>query len=93
MNNATYFLLIIYLVIINLVGFVLYAIDKVKAKHKAYRISEKTLLNIACSGGGLGCWMGMKNFHHKTLYKQFRVVLPLWTIIWVGLVVLLLIKW
>ena len=91
--KTTSTLLFTYLAIINLVGFVMYAYDKTKAKQKARRIPEKTLLNIARLGGGLGCWLGMKKFHHKTLHKQFRIVVPLWTIIWAGLVVLLLIKW
>lgn len=91
--KTTSTLLFTYLAIINLVGFVMDADDKAKAKQKARRIPEKTLLNIARLGGGLGCWLGMKKFHHKTLHKQFRIVVPLWTIIWAGLVVLLLIKW
>ena len=93
MNGIIPTLLFIYLAIINFVGFIIFGVDKAKAKQKARRIPEKTLLNIARLGGGLGCWMGMRTFHHKTPHKQFRIVVPLWTIIWGGLVVLLLIKW
>ena len=90
MRGITLTLLFIYLAVINLAGFIMYAVDKAKAKQKARRIPEKTLLNFARLGGGLGCWLGMKTFHHKTLHKQFRITVPLWTIIWATLLVTLL---
>ncbi|MCQ2304231.1 MAG: DUF1294 domain-containing protein [Bacteroidales bacterium] len=92
MRGFTLTLLFIYLAVINLSGFIMYAIDKAKAKQKARRIPEKTLLNFARLGGGLGCWLGMKTFHHKTIHKQFRITVPLWTIIWLGFIIFILIK-
>ena len=85
-------MLFIYLAVINLAGFIMYAVDKAKAKQKTRRIPEKTLLNFARLGGGLGCWLGMKVFRHKTLHKQFRITVPLWTIIWLGFIIFILIK-
>ena len=90
MRVFTLTLLFIYLAVINLAGFIMYAVDKAKAKQKTRRIPEKTLLNFARFGGGLGCWLGMKTFRHKTLHKQFRITVPLWTIIWAALLVTLL---
>ncbi|WP_085875065.1 DUF1294 domain-containing protein [Peptoniphilus vaginalis] len=61
----------IYIVIIlNLMNFILYGLDKFKAKHKMWRISEKTLL-IFSLVAGLGGLAGMEFFSHKTREKKF----------------------
>jgi uncharacterized membrane protein YsdA (DUF1294 family) len=80
----------IYLFLINLLGLVLYALDKAKSKHKgSNRIPESTLLWVARMGGGLGCWLGMMLFRHKTKHTRFMVLVPLWTVVWaVGMVLL-----
>jgi uncharacterized membrane protein YsdA (DUF1294 family) len=82
--------LIIYLIIINLLGFIFYGIDKAKSKRKgSSRIPGRTLLWVARLGGGLGCWLGMMLFRHKTKHTRFMVLVPLWTVVWiVGLVLL-----
>lgn len=82
--------LLIYLVLINLLGFVLYGVDKAKSKHKgSSRIPERTLLWVARLGGGVGCWLGMMLFRHKTKHTRFRVLVPLWAVVWaVGMVLL-----
>ena len=83
-------LFLIYLILINLVGFVLYGLDKAKSKHKgSRRIPERTLLWVARLGGGLGCWLGMMLFRHKTKHTRFMVLVPLWTVLWVVGMVLL----
>ena len=66
-----------YVIVLSLVGFCSMGIDKWKAKHKKYRISEKTLLLIAILGGSIGSIIGMKFFHHKTLHKKFSIGLPI----------------
>lgn len=84
-------ILLTYLLLINLIGFILYALDKNKSKRKGVRrIPERMLLWVARLGGGVGCWMGMMLFRHKTQHTRFMVLVPLWTIIWVvGLVLLI----
>lgn len=67
----------IYLIAINIVGFLVMGIDKAKAKAKAWRIPEKTLLTIAVLGGSIGVWLGMEAFRHKTKHKQFKYGVPL----------------
>lgn len=67
----------IYLIAINIVGFLVMGIDKAKAKAKAWRIPEKTLLTIAVLGGSIGVWLGMEIFRHKTKHKQFKYGVPL----------------
>ena len=66
-----------YLTTINIVAFLIYGIDKWKAKRSKWRISEATLLVLAVMGGSIGAWLGMKTWHHKTLHKKFRFGVPL----------------
>ena len=86
------YILIVYLILINLVGFFLYGLDKAKAKRKGGRIPERTLLWVARIGGGAGCWLGMVLFRHKTKHIRFKILVPLWTIVWTLGVVLLFLK-
>ena len=81
-----------YLIIINLIAFVLYGIDKKRSIRKKYRISERVLLWMARLGGGIGCWLGIKLFSHKTKHTKFRIVVPLWIVIWVVAVVFAVMK-
>ena len=66
-----------YLSTINIVAFLMYGIDKWKAKQSKWRVSEATLLVLAVIGGSIGAWLGMKTWHHKTLHKKFRFGVPL----------------
>lgn len=68
--------IIIYLLIINIVGFVAMGIDKRRAKLMEWRIPEKTLFLITLFGGGIGTITGMYTFRHKTKKKYFTIGLP-----------------
>lgn len=61
-----------YLLAINFITFIVYGIDKYKAKKAKSRIPEATLLLMAAIGGSIGAWLGMKVWHHKTLHKKFK---------------------
>lgn len=65
-----------YLLAINAVAFIVYGIDKYKAKKAKWRIPEATLLLLAVLGGSIGAWMGMKVWHHKTMHKKFKYGIP-----------------
>ncbi|MCQ2343436.1 MAG: DUF1294 domain-containing protein [Paludibacteraceae bacterium] len=65
-----------YLIVVNLMAFALYGIDKLKARHHWWRIPEWVLLTVAAIGGSIGAWVGMKCFHHKTLKPLFRFGVP-----------------
>lgn len=65
-----------YLLAINFITFIVYGIDKYKAKKAKWRISEATLLLMAAIGGSIGAWLGMKAWHHKTLHKKFKYGIP-----------------
>ncbi len=67
----------IYLIIINLVGFLSMLIDKKKAERGSWRIKESTLLIIAVLGGSIGSIAGMYTFRHKTQKPRFYVGLPI----------------
>ena len=62
------------LLIWNLLIFVIYGIDKSKAKRGAWRIPEKYLLSFAFLCGGFGAWLAGVTFHHKTRKWYFKTV-------------------
>ena len=70
-------LLIIYLLIINALGFLLMLIDKYKARKNLWRIPEKTLLGVALIGGSIGSFAGMQIFRHKTKHPRFYIGIPI----------------
>ena len=59
-----------YLAAVNIVAFIMYGIDKEKARRGAWRIPESTLIGVAFLGGSFGAWAGMRYFHHKTRKKK-----------------------
>ncbi|MDY5125936.1 MAG: DUF1294 domain-containing protein, partial [Prevotella sp.] len=65
-----------YLLAVNSLTFLLYGIDKYKAKKGRWRISEATLLTMAAIGGSIGAWAGMRTWHHKTMHKKFKYGIP-----------------
>ena len=83
-------IVIYYLIGINILTFLVYGIDKWKARKGKWRISEATLLLLAAVGGSVGAWAGMSVWHHKTLHKKFRYGVPLILIIHVALIIFLL---
>lgn len=66
-----------YLLVVNIVGFLIMGIDKQKARKGAYRISEAKLWFIAIIGGAVGSTVAMYYFHHKTKHKHFKIGFPL----------------
>ena len=66
----------IYLIIINVITFFIYGLDKYKAKNDRWRIPEKTLIGAAVIGGSIGAWAGMRVFHHKTRHPKFYIGVP-----------------
>lgn len=77
----------IYLLTINVIAFAAYGIDKWKARHGKWRISEMTLILLAFLGGALGALLGMNVFRHKMQHWKFKILVPLALLLWiVGLV-------
>lgn len=76
MNNNLYMFIEYYLIFVNVITFFIYGIDKYKAKHKKWRISETALLLWAIIGGSIGAIAGIKIWHHKTMHKKFKYGVP-----------------
>lgn len=85
-------IVLICLVFINVSTFIVYGLDKWKAKHSSWRISEATLLLLAVIGGSIGAWLGIKVWHHKTMHKKFKYGIPLIIILQITLTLLALYK-
>jgi uncharacterized membrane protein YsdA (DUF1294 family) len=64
------------LALVSLITFILYGLDKYKARHGLWRIPEKVLLGFSFFGGALGGILGMSLFRHKTKREHwyFRAV-------------------
>ena len=80
-------IVLLLLVAVNLLAFVLYGLDKDKAKRGAWRIPEATLLLVAFLGGSLGALLGMEVFRHKTKHAKFKILVPLFLVLHVALAV------
>ena len=70
-------ILLVYLLIVNALGFILMLIDKIKAKKNLWRIPEATLFLVAAIGGSIGSILGMYTFRHKTKHIKFTLGIPL----------------
>ena len=75
--------MIIYLIVINILTFIIYGVDKFLAFEHYYRISEKILFLFSIFGGTLGALFAMFFFRHKTLKIKFYVVNILFLILWI----------
>ena len=85
-------ILLIIITVMSLAAFAAFGLDKYKAKAGKWRIPERTLFLLALLGGGIGAFLGMKVFHHKTRNKQFAAGLPVIMIIQTVLLLLLIQK-
>ena len=88
MGVITY--IVSYLIIVNLIGFVIMGVDKLKAKKRAWRIPESTLFVVALIGGSLGTTAGMHIFRHKTRHWYFLYGMPAILMIQIANVVVLI---
>lgn len=68
--------IVIYLIVINMLTFCVYGIDKRKAIRKQLRVPERTLLFLAVIGGSIGALAGMQVFRHKTRHLKFKLGVP-----------------
>ncbi len=70
--NVSTQLIIIYLIIINIVTFFYFGLDKTRSELSKRRIPEKMLWFLSAIGGSIGALTGMKFFHHKTQKVSFQ---------------------
>lgn len=86
MNETT----VIWIGIMSVWAFCIMGLDKSRAKKKARRIPEKNLWILAIFGGGIGAYLGMLGFRHKTRHTSFRVGFLLLAIAYILLILYLL---
>ena len=67
---------VIYLIGINLLTFIIFGVDKRKARKRKWRISEETLIWLSIIGGSIGALVGMSFFRHKTQKRKFILGIP-----------------
>lgn len=65
------------IVLMNIIAFSMYGIDKSKAQKGKWRISESSLIAVAFIFGGIGAFTGMQVFRHKTKHMKFVILVPL----------------
>ncbi len=70
-------LFVVYVVIINIISFIVMGYDKHQAKKHKWRVSENTLMFLAFIFGSIGSMAGMYTFRHKTKHIKFKIGFPL----------------
>ena len=84
MTIATAYLTIV--VVMSLVCFIAYGLDKRRAVTGNRRISERTLHLMAFLGGWPGALFGQRHFRHKTQKVSFRLVFWIVVVLHSGIV-------
>lgn len=78
---------IIWVLITSIFTFVLFFIDKRRARRRMWRIPESRLLWLCLLGGGPGGLMAMASLRHKTRHRRF------WLAAWFGVMVAAGVPW
>jgi uncharacterized membrane protein YsdA (DUF1294 family) len=82
-------LVIGWLALMTVVTFIAYARDTRAAQRGGRRTPERTLWLLDLAGGFIGGWLGMYLLRHKTLHTSFKVVQTVATVLWVGVLAVL----
>lgn len=69
-------ILLVYFIIMSALTFLLMYIDKHRAIKGEWRIPESTFMNLSILGGGIGSYIGMYTFRHKTKHPKFTIGIP-----------------
>ena len=82
---------IVYLML-NVIAFSLFGLDKQRARRGLWRIRESVLLAVTWLMGGLGAWLGMRVFRHKTQKRVFAISAGVATVLQLALMALATIR-
>ena len=74
-------ILMYYLIAVNVAAWIMYGLDKWKARSGKWRISERNLLIVALIGGSVGALAGMLMFRHKTKKPKFVIGIPVMLVV------------
>jgi uncharacterized membrane protein YsdA (DUF1294 family) len=73
-----------YILLVNVVAFAVFLIDKRQARRGGYRMSERALLGLSLLGGSIGAFAAMQIARHKTNKLSFRVPFQLTVVLQVA---------
>lgn len=62
-------------ILVNLLAFALFGLDKRRARRGQWRVPERNLLTLAVLGGSVGAKIGQRVFRHKTSKQPFAGIL------------------
>ena len=79
---------LIYLFLINMIAILAIALDKSAARNGEARVKESSLLVVAAIGGGIGMYVAMRIFHHKTRKNKFMIGIPAMVLTEIGLLII-----
>jgi uncharacterized membrane protein YsdA (DUF1294 family) len=82
-----------WLLVVNVVTFGYYALDKWLAAKPWFRIPERVLHMLAALGGSPAALLAMRLFRHKTIKPSFRILFWSIVLVQIGLIVVLIVKW
>ncbi|WP_161879507.1 DUF1294 domain-containing protein [Alkalibacterium sp. MB6] len=82
--------LVLIIILLNTIAYILFYIDKQRARKNQYRLSEKKLFMASFALGGVGAWIAMWQFRHKTKHKPFVYGIPLAAFITLSVTLLIL---
>jgi len=83
--NLAWTLVLVWVSVSGLLGFILMGVDKARAVDRAWRIPEASFFTLALLGGTFGVLLGSGVFHHKTLKTSFMSVIILSAVFWLGI--------
>lgn len=76
--------------VMSIAAFVTFGLDKFNAKRRGPRTPETVLLTLCFLGGGVGGWIAMGVFRHKTLHYSFTIGVPVSVLLWLTASILLI---
>lgn len=76
-----------YLILINIITFLVFGIDKFLAIKRYFRVPESALLSLSLVGGCFGAMISMLVFHHKNKKRRFQLIIPLTILLWINIII------
>ena len=83
-------MIISWILFLSIWSFIMMGYDKKQSKRRGRRVPEKTLWLFAILGGGIGSYLGMMSFNHKTRHTEFRIGFLLLALLYIGVIIYLL---
>jgi len=89
MEKVFVYLIFLWLICVNIIGFAMAGLDKIWAIKKQWRIAEKWFFRMTVIGSGLGIFLGCIVFHHKIRNRAFMLGIPVVFLVETGVALLL----